>query len=43
MKNGVHFDAAFSLDAEKVMAMGIIFGRFDGGEFDFANWCWKDR
>lgn len=43
MKNGVPYDAAFTLPAEDVAAYGIIFGEFEGSAFDWANFRWVEK
>ena len=43
MKNGVPFDVAMSLELYEVIAFTIAFGEFDGNEFDFPNFRWKDK
>ena len=35
------FDVAFSLDETEALAYGIIFGQFEGGEFDWNDMKWK--
>ena len=35
VKHGVPFDVAFSLPPEERFAFAVIFGRFEGGKFDF--------
>jgi hypothetical protein len=39
--HGVPFDVAFSLPDIDRQAWSIIFGQFDGGEFDFNSLAWK--
>jgi hypothetical protein len=39
----VPYDVAFSLPYEDVAAYGIVFGGFEGNEFDFDNMAWKPR
>ncbi|WP_435018495.1 hypothetical protein TA3x_000469 [Tundrisphaera sp. TA3] len=41
VKNNVDFDVAFSLEDHQVTAWAIIFGRMDGGEWDWASMSWK--
>jgi hypothetical protein len=43
VKNGVPYDVAFSLPEVDVAAYGIIFNEFDGAEFDFGRWAFKER
>lgn len=43
VKNHVPFDVAFSLDDEDALAYGIIFGIFEGNEWDHDNGCWKPK
>jgi hypothetical protein len=35
--HGVPFDVAFSLPREDRFAYSVIFGRFEGGKFDFPS------
>jgi hypothetical protein len=37
VSKGVPFDVAFSLPAEDRFVWAVIFGRFDGGKFDFSK------
>jgi hypothetical protein len=39
----VPYDVAFNLDEADRQAYAIIFGGFEGGEFDFKAWRWKER
>jgi len=43
VKNGVDFDVAHSMEPFEVMAHTIAFGEFEGGEFDFHAFRWKER
>jgi hypothetical protein len=46
LKNGVPFAMLFSCDEllpHEFMAMSITFSEFEGGEFDWANMCFKER
>ena len=51
MKNGVPFATAFGLEAGDDfeltapwrMSMSVIFGEFDGGEFDWSVGQWKKQ
>lgn len=43
VKNNVPFDVAFSLPPDERLAWMVIFGRFDGGEFDWSTGSWKKR
>ena len=31
------------MDAEERLAAVVVFGEFEGGEFEWANLRWKDR
>ena len=37
------FDVAFALDDVARLAFVAALGTLDGGEFDFAARCWKER
>jgi hypothetical protein len=39
----VPWDIAFTLDEIDATAFSIIFGEFEGGEFDWRLWEWKKR
>jgi hypothetical protein len=41
VKNNVPFDVAMSLEEHETMAYAIVFGTFDGGEWDWAAMRWK--
>jgi hypothetical protein len=41
--HGVPYDVAFSLPELDVQAYGIIFGEFEGNEFDFNRMTWKEK
>lgn len=41
VKNGVPWDVANTLPSDELMAMGIVFGEFDGGTFDWDAGTWK--
>jgi hypothetical protein len=38
----VPFDVAFSLDYDDALAYGIVFGEFEGHEWDFNAMAWKE-
>ena len=40
VRNGVPFDVAFSLGDEERLAWVVIFGRFEGGTFDWRTRAW---
>lgn len=31
------------MEPDEMLAATIIFGQFEGGEFDFGSWRWKER
>jgi hypothetical protein len=37
----VDFDVAFSLDDDEALAWCIIFGRMDGGKWDWRAMAWE--
>lgn len=39
----MEFDVAFSLDDAQAMAWAIIFGQFDGGEWNWNRMAWERR
>ena len=41
VKNGVPFDLAFALDEITRSAYCIVFGRFDGGAFNWDSFSWE--
>jgi hypothetical protein len=43
VKNGVPWDVALGLDSIERMAFVVIFGGFEGGEFDWSSQQWKKR
>jgi hypothetical protein len=43
IKNGIPFDIAMSIDVAEGKAWAVIFGQFEGGEYDWAANRWKDR
>ena len=43
VKNSVPYNVAFTLPPEDVFAYGIIFGEFEGNEFDMKLFQWKKR
>jgi hypothetical protein len=43
VKNGVPFERAEALEMTDMLAWTIIFGEFDGGEFDFRHMQWQKR
>ena len=42
MKNGVPISEAFELDDVWADALGIAFGEFAGGEWDFETQSWRE-
>lgn len=43
VKNGVPFDVAFSLDEAERLGWSIIFGQFEGGEWDWNSRSWRRK
>jgi hypothetical protein len=43
VKNGVPFDVAMSLDPNVGTAFSIIFSEFEGAEFDYGAWRFRER
>ncbi len=43
VKNGVPFDVAFALDPDEMLAYTVIFGEFEGGNFDWDELRWRER
>jgi len=43
VKNGVPFDVAFSWPDDWALAAHVIFGQFDGGEWDWRERKWVKR
>ena len=44
MKNGIPFDVAFSADDDWALAAYIVFGEYEGSDWDWQsmNWMKKD-
>ena len=43
VRNGVPFDVAFSLDSTERLGWVVIFGRFEGGAFNWTAGRWEQR
>jgi hypothetical protein len=43
VKNGVPFGTAFSLDSETRIAFAIVFGGFEGNEWDWDDMAFRER
>ena len=43
VKNGVPFDVAFSVDEDTLKGWTVLFGKFEGGEFDWDADRWRER
>ncbi len=41
IKNGIPFDVAFSLPEAELTAYAIIFGRLDGGKWNWDRMAWE--
>jgi hypothetical protein len=41
VKNGVPWDVANTMDAEERAALVVIFGRMEGGDFDWSSRSWR--
>ena len=41
IKNGIPFDVAMSLQEHEVLAYAIIFGKIDGGKWDWSSMSWS--
>ena len=41
VKNGVPFDVAFELYDHELLAYSVIFGEFEGAEWDWKALKWK--
>lgn len=40
MKNGVPYDVAFALEDEERLAHAVVFGKFEGQQFDWREMRW---
>ena len=43
VRNGLSYQEAIEMDETEAWALSIIFGEFEGGEFDFDHWTWRER
>jgi hypothetical protein len=43
VKNNVPFDVAFAMDRTMRLAAIIVFGRMEGGHWDWERMCWREE
>ena len=43
VKNGVPFDVAFGSSDDWALAAYVVFGEYEGNEFDWASMTWQER
>lgn len=43
IRNGVDVDRAFSMNPVEALAMAVVFGGFEGNDFDWSAMRYKER